>query len=229
MPARPTFSDEERALLDTIHDEPRNKAPYLAYADWLDGQGHPARVVTVATKGGFLPYMSKSLEQLDPLLLTVPTLHRVRPDGIRFKGFRYVDPTLPAYVGEEVLLPKIRDNMAELRVFHQGRFLCRAICQELADETVAFRETASARNRRWRELWQTVQDRRLVDSLWQAKQWGTGVAPAAPSPEPSPPPVKLKWHFCDDQRRNGSVRRDEAIPSLQGILGRLPRISVHTL
>ena len=44
MPARPTFSDEERALLDTIHDEPRDQAPYLAYADWLDGQGHPARV-----------------------------------------------------------------------------------------------------------------------------------------------------------------------------------------
>jgi uncharacterized protein (TIGR02996 family) len=41
MPAMPKFSDEERALLDAIHDEPHYQSPYLAYADWLDGRGHP--------------------------------------------------------------------------------------------------------------------------------------------------------------------------------------------
>jgi uncharacterized protein (TIGR02996 family) len=41
MNARPKFSDEERALLDAIHDDPHDDGPYLAYADWLEGHGHP--------------------------------------------------------------------------------------------------------------------------------------------------------------------------------------------
>ena len=150
-------------------------------------------------KGGFLPYMSKSLEQFDPLLLTVPTLRRVRPDGIRFKRFRYVDPTLPAYVGEEVLLPKIRATWPNCGCFTRGGSSAGRSARSWPRRPSPSARQQDARNRRWRELRRTVQDRRrLVDSLWQAKQWGTGVAPAAPSPEPSPPPVKLKWYFCDD-------------------------------
>jgi putative transposase len=148
--------------------------------------------------GGFLPQMPESLEQLDLLLLTVPKTRRVQPDGIRFMGFRYIDPTLAAYVGEQVLLRYDPRDMAEIRVFYQDRFLCRAICQELAGETVAFREIASARNRRRRELRQTVQDRRrVVDSLWEAKRWGGAPEkPDSPTPE-SPPltPAKLKRYF----------------------------------
>jgi uncharacterized protein (TIGR02996 family) len=37
----PKFGDEERALLDAIHDDPHDDTPYLAYANWLDGRGHP--------------------------------------------------------------------------------------------------------------------------------------------------------------------------------------------
>ena len=62
-------------------------------------------------------------------------------------------------------------DVAEVRVFHEDRFLCRAVCQELAGETVTFREIATARNRRRRELHQTlVEHRRLVDSLLGAKR-----------------------------------------------------------
>jgi putative transposase len=147
--------------------------------------------------GGFLPQMPESLEQLDLLLLTVPKTRRVHPDGIRFMGFRYIDPTLAAYIGEEVLLRYDPRDMAEIRVFYRERFLCRAICQELAGETVAFREIASARDRRRRELRRTVQDRRrVVDTLWEAKHWGSAKEkPADPSPDPAPPPVKLKRYY----------------------------------
>src|SRR5271165_2639352 len=88
--------------------------------------------------GGFLPHMPESLEQLDLLLLTVPRTRRVRPDGIHFMSMRYIDPTLAAYVGEEVLLRYDPRDVAEVRVFHNDRFLCRAVCQELAGETVTF-------------------------------------------------------------------------------------------
>ena len=36
--------------------------------------------------------------------------------------------------------------MAEIRVFHDHRFLCRAICAELAGETIALRDIIRARN-----------------------------------------------------------------------------------
>ena len=140
--------------------------------------------------GGFLPQMPASLEQLDLLLLTVPKTRKVHPDGIQFMGLRYIDPTLAAYVGEEVLLRYDPRDMAEIRLFYRDRFLCRAICQELAGQTVTLREIISARNRRRRELRQTLQERRrLVDSLLEAKR-GTPAKqePPAPPPQPSPPP-----------------------------------------
>lgn len=149
--------------------------------------------------GGFLPHMPESLEQLDLLLLTVPRGRRVQSDGIRFCGLRYIDPMLAAYVGEDVLLRYDPRDMAEIRVFHRGTFICRAICQELAGETVAFRDIVSARRRRRRELRQSLQDRRkLVDSLWEAKHCGSIIEqPTVPSAEPAVAPVKLKRYRND--------------------------------
>ena len=59
-------------------------------------------------------------------------------------GLRYIDPALAAYVGEDVLLRYDPRDMAEIRVFFNDRFLCRAICQELAGETVPLREIVNA-------------------------------------------------------------------------------------
>jgi hypothetical protein len=38
-------------------------------------------------------------------------------------------------------------DVAEIRIFHHNRFLCRAICAELAGETISLREIMQARNR----------------------------------------------------------------------------------
>jgi len=58
----------------------------------------------------------------------------------------------------------------------------------------------SARNRRRRELRQTLVDRRrVVDSLLEAKRWDAGEkTPAAEPPQPGPPAVKLKRYACDE-------------------------------
>jgi len=130
--------------------------------------------------GGFLPQMPDSLEQLDLLLLTDVKGRKVHPDGIRFQGLRYMDLGLAAYVGEEVIIRYDPRDIAEVRVFHEDRFLCRAVCQELAGETVPLREIIRARNRRRRELRQTIQDRqRTVDALLEARRW-------TPTPEETP-------------------------------------------
>ena len=65
---------------------------------------------------------------------------RVQQDDIRFQRHRYLDPTLAAYVKEDVLIRYDPADMAKIRVFYQDRFLCRAICAELAGHTVSFKE-----------------------------------------------------------------------------------------
>ena len=102
--------------------------------------------------GGYLPHLPKSLEQLDLLLLTVVKTRRVQQDGIRFQGYRYLDPTLAGYVKEDVLIRYDPADMAEIRVFHQDRFVCRAICQELAGATVSLKEIEKARVQRRKQV-----------------------------------------------------------------------------
>jgi len=102
--------------------------------------------------GGFVPRMPESLEQLDLLLLTVAKTRRVQQDGIRFQGHRYIDPTLAAYIKEDVLIRYDPADMAEIRVFYQDRFLCRAICQELAGSTISLKEIEKARSERRKQV-----------------------------------------------------------------------------
>jgi putative transposase len=107
---------------------------------------------------GFLPQMPDSLEQLDLLLLTVAKTRRVRRDGIHFQCLRYMDVALAAYVGEDVVIRYDPRDMAEIRVYHNNAFLCRAVCQELADKTITLQEIVRARNRRRRDLRETIKE-----------------------------------------------------------------------
>jgi putative transposase len=132
--------------------------------------------------GGFLPQMPASLEHLDLLLLTVAKPRKIHRDGLRFLGQRYMDPTLAAYVGESVILRYDPRDVAEVRVFYHDRFLCRAICQELAGATIPLRDILRARHRHRRDLRQTLRDRaQVVESLLAAHRGQpsrTALAPA---------------------------------------------------
>ena len=141
-----------RFVLDDYHQTPHSATGIPPQARW--------------SSGGFLPHMPESLEQLDLLLLTVAKPRQVHQDGIRFQALRYIDATLAAYVGESVTIRYDPRDMAEIRVYHKDRFLCRAVCQELAGETVSLKEIARARNHRKRELQKIITARRsLVDQV----------------------------------------------------------------
>lgn len=120
---------------------------------------------------GFLPRMPDSLEQLDLLLIQVAKARQVRADGIHFQSLRYISTTLAADVGEMVTLRFDPRDMAEVRVFHENTFLCRAVCAELAGSTVPLREILRARNHRRRELRGVLRDRQAaVDTLLDLKR-----------------------------------------------------------
>jgi len=121
--------------------------------------------------------MPKSLEQLDLLLLTVAKTHRVQQDGVRFQGYRYLDPTLAGFVKEEVVIRYDPVDLAEIRVFYRDRFLCRAICQDLAGQTVSLKEIQKARAERRKQVKEGLSTREaLVEQLLAVHQ-------EAPKPE----------------------------------------------
>ena len=142
---------------------------------------------------GFLPRMPESLEQLDLLLIHVAKARQVRADGIHFQNLRYISTTLAAYVGETVTLRIDPRDLAEIRVFYLDKFLCRAVCAELAGQTVPLREIIRARNQRRRELRGVLRDRQVaVNTLIDLKRGDTEYAPPS-TDEPrkrAPPPLR---------------------------------------
>lgn len=153
-------------IIETYHHEPHSQTGESPQVRW--------------SRGGFLPRMPASLEHLDILLLTVARRRKVHRDGIRFQALRYIAPTLAGFVGEAITIRYDPADAAEIRVYQGNRFLCRAICQELAGETVSFQDIAHARTERKRALQSTIENRRsLIDQIL--------VRPAVQRPQPSPP------------------------------------------
>jgi putative transposase len=149
--------------------------------------------------GGWLPRMPDSLEQLDLLLLTVARPRKVHRDGIRFEGYRYLDLTLAAYVGERVTIRYDPRDLGEIRVFHHDRFLCRAICPELAEHTLSLKDLQAARNARRRALRAAIQQRRAhADALLTPALDPTPLAGPGPAAEhddhPTRPRLRLRLY-----------------------------------
>ncbi len=140
---------------------------------------------------GFLLRLPDSLEELDLLLLTVAKPRRVHQDGIHVQGFRYLDVTLAAYVGEEVTIRYDPRDMAEVRVYLGETFVCRAITPELAGETVALTDIIRARNRRRRELRAVLTEHAATVEALLGLRRGDEVPPV-PEPEPATAPVPAR-------------------------------------
>jgi putative transposase len=134
---------------------------------------------------GFLPRMPESLEQLDLLLLPVAKQRRIQQDGIHFQGHRYFDLTLAAYVGEDVTIRYDPRDLAVIRVCYKERFLCRAVCHELAGTQVSLQEVMPARREQRKRVRQGIKARLSVLEQLQAAQ----------QPEPSLPTTRPASHL----------------------------------
>ena len=102
---------------------------------------------------------------------------------------------MAAYVGEAVTIRYDPRDIAEIRVYHQDTFICRAVCQELAGETIALKDLIRARNRRRRELRSTLSERAaLVDALRPSAPALSETPAAETTPEAAAPPLKRYYH-----------------------------------
>lgn len=114
---------------------------------------------------GWLPRMPESLDELNLLLLTVATPRKVQRDGIHLFGLRYFAITLTAYVAEEVTVRYDPRDLAEIRVYHRGEYVCRAVSAEIAAATISIKDLQAARNTRRRELREHLTARRTLADL----------------------------------------------------------------
>ncbi|WP_237065420.1 Mu transposase C-terminal domain-containing protein [Loktanella sp. M215] len=77
---------------------------------------------------------------------------KVLRDSIRLLGRRYVEPTLAAFVCEMVAVLYDPRDLTEVHVYHEGRFVCRALSPEhlaapaLRDNQRARREAQATRH-----------------------------------------------------------------------------------
>jgi putative transposase len=146
--------------------------------------------------GGFLPHLPASLEALDLLLLTVAEPRKVHPDGIRFQGLRYFDPTLAGYVGEPVTIRYDPNDMGEVRVFHRDAFVCRAVSAEIATQSLTLKDVTAARRARRQDLRHGINQRlSVVDRLLAVHE--PDQPPPADATRSTPPRAILK-RYRDD-------------------------------
>src|SRR4051812_44189012 len=162
-------------LLEDYHERVHEEIKEAPQAHWEES--------------GFLPRMPESLEQLDLLLLHVARKRRVQQDGIHFQGQRYFDLTLAAYVGEDVIIRFDPRDLAVIRVFHEERFLCRAVCHELAGTQVSLKEVIQARKAQRKRVRQGIRERlSALEQLQEVKQ-------PEPSLPASRPTSQLKRYY----------------------------------
>lgn len=148
-------------------------------------------------ENSFLPRMPESLEELDLLLLTVARTRRVRRDGIHFHNLRYMDVTLAAYVGEDVVIRYDPRDMAEIRVYHQEKFIGRAICQELAGRVVPLKEIIRARRQRRKALQDAIKSHEQLVKQYLTTEQNPSEQVIADESTSTPPQSRLKRYRND--------------------------------
>jgi len=110
-----------------------------------------------------------------------------------------MDPTLAGYVKEEVVIRYDPADLAEIRVFHQERFVCRAICQELAGQTVSLKEIEKARTLRRKQIRDGLSTRSAMVDRYVEIHHPSEPSPKSWTPEPVPSEVRppLKRYIND--------------------------------
>jgi putative transposase len=85
---------------------------------------------------------------------------------------------------------QIRHDLAVIRVFYEGRFICNAVCSEFAGVHVGLKDVIQARRAQRKRVRQAIKDRLLaVEALQKAEQ------PESSLPDKSHPVSKLKRYY----------------------------------
>ncbi|MED1305534.1 transposase [[Bacillus thuringiensis] serovar konkukian] len=110
------------------------------------------RPIEMWNESRFLPNMPESLQSLDLLLLSSAKPRKIHSDGIHFLGLKYMHTNLSAFVGEDIMIRYDPRDIAEIRVFYKGTYLCTAISSTVDGYSIGLKELQAARNKQRRKL-----------------------------------------------------------------------------
>ena len=84
-------------------------------------------------------------------------------------------------------------DLSEIRLFHRGGFLCRAVSEEHAGEVVTLKDIETARRAHRRSLRATINERvaRVADFLPRHAQPALPASHRRPAPSPARPRLRL--------------------------------------
>ena len=202
-------------IVGTYNQRPHSQIDEAPHAAWLGK--------------GWLPRMPDSLDDLDLLLTTVAKARTVRRDGIHFQGLRYIDTTLAAYVGEAVTIRFDPRDVSEIRVFHQDRFLCRAVSPEYADRTVTLKDIETARKAYRRSLRSQIRERvaRVMDFLPASDPASAEPPRIAPEEIEAAHLFRGRLRHAAQWARHRNIHRHQRASSFRGVCERRQKTPLY--
>jgi len=132
--------------------------------------------------------MPDTLESLDLLLISVAKPRLVQRDGIRFQGLRYLSPTLAGFVGKQVTIRYDPRDITEIRVFHNDKFVCKAVNPDHDNSVLSLKDIQAARVAQRKRVRSGLNERISVT----ARHRSTGQPPTPKPDTPRPPEAKPK-------------------------------------
>ena len=108
-----------------------------------------------------------------------------------------MDPTLAAYVKEAVTIRYDPRDVAEIRVFHRNRFLCRAVSPEHCGEAITLKDIQAARSAHRRALRGQIRERVTPVADFLSPHTETTAPPAAKTSIPQPKKSQLHTYRED--------------------------------
>ncbi|MEI2729172.1 MAG: Mu transposase C-terminal domain-containing protein [Candidatus Nanopelagicales bacterium] len=143
---------------------------------------------------GWLPRMPDTLESLDLLLISVAKPRLVQRDGIRFQGLRYLSPTLAGFVGKQVTIRYDPRDITEIRVFHNDKFVCKAVNPDHDNSVLSLKDIQAARVAQRKRVRSGLNERISVTARHRSTGQPPTPKPDTPRPEAKP---KLKTYWED--------------------------------
>src|SRR5699024_2830227 len=108
---------------------------------------------------------------------------------------RYISPLLAAYVKAPVLIRYDPRDISEIRVFHKGQYICKAVNPEHASATVSLKDIQAARSARRRQL--RGQNNERTTAVTSSHPTPPAVS-GSPPEEPGWKKPKLRTYLEDD-------------------------------
>jgi putative transposase len=142
-----------------------------------------------------VPRMPESLDSLHMLLMTISDGRLVRKDGIHTLNLRYINTELQhGYMRESVVVRYDPTDVSQIFVFHDNKFVCVAVCPEIANIKPTCHDIQTAKSSRKKHLRSRISTAQALVNLY-SKDAARPIPPPPTAAEILEPVTPKKQHL----------------------------------